>query len=72
MFLPGYDAWKTRLPDDDAEECPCCGGAMYRHNRDWYCETCEHNTAPDPDYEYDRMRDDAMEPSRWEAEDDVF
>ncbi len=31
LEIPGYDEWKTRLPDDESYcQCDCCGGGMYR------------------------------------------
>lgn len=65
MSMPGYDAWKTRLPDDDGRECPTCGEWMIysAHHRWWLCEHCEERNGPDPDQLYDewREREDARE-----------
>ena len=63
MSLPGYDAWKTRLPDDDGKECPSCGEWMvyFSSARGWVCEHCEEREAPDPDRAYDEWRDRQME-----------
>lgn len=66
MSLPGYDAWKTRLPEDDWRECPHCDGVMRWSSfwRGWECERCEENTGPDPDALYDEWRDRQMEEGR--------
>jgi hypothetical protein len=41
--LPGYDAWKTREPDEDYELCPDCGGPLRRARgtQCWFCERCD-------------------------------
>ena len=48
MSLPGYDAWKTRLPDNyDGPVCAQCGGNIERDWHAlrggllWYCERCD-------------------------------
>jgi predicted amidophosphoribosyltransferase len=40
--LPGYDAWKTRLPDyADGPTCETCGGWLRRDtNFALYCPDC--------------------------------
>ena len=37
-----YDAWKTRVPQDDGPVCETCG-AWLRRTLDfgWYCPDCE-------------------------------
>ena len=53
--LPGYDAWKTRLPpeplDPEDEDCTC---TTYR--RDQWCPV--HGRDPDQAYEEKRDRED--------------
>lgn len=46
MSLPGYDAWKTRLPDEyDGPVCNRCGSFLLRDHtipgQYWYCERCD-------------------------------
>jgi hypothetical protein len=51
MRLPGYDAWKTRLPPEpysDDEKCTCA-----TRRRDKWCPV--HGL--DPDDELDKLRD---------------
>ena len=68
MNLPGYDEWKTRTPPEyeDEPEDPsfndpdcCCNSEWDRHSR--------HKSCPihgiDPDYEYDKWRDEQAERS---------
>lgn len=50
--LPGYDAWKTRLPEEpfcDDDECTCTD-----RRRDKWCPV--HGL--DPDEEYKKRRDE--------------
>jgi hypothetical protein len=51
--LPGYDAWKTRLPPEpycDDEDCTCTS-----ERRDEWCPV--HGRDPDDEYEKMRERD---------------
>jgi hypothetical protein len=51
--LPGYDAWKTRLPPEpycDDEDCTCT-----TERRDEWCPV--HGRDPDAEYEKRRERD---------------
>jgi hypothetical protein len=46
MSLPGYDAWKTRVPDDyDGPVCGKCGAFLLRDRTSllvlWFCERCD-------------------------------
>jgi len=57
--LPGYDEWKTHDPDDD--RCEFCGAHPNESRQGWAPENCtgKCNTSwRDPDYEYDRTRDE--------------
>lgn len=65
MFLTGYDAWKTREPDDDGPCCETCGEPLRRDSRRcWYCERCD-----DADYrlelklEDERLRELSPDPA---------
>jgi hypothetical protein len=58
--LPGYDDWKTHNPDDDL--CEFCG-AHFRETRGGWMPVqctreCDRNWR-DPDFEYDRRRDES-------------
>ena len=58
MNLPGYDEWKLRTPDDDAdgpEEFP--EGCSCARRRDPWCRV----HGKDPDQVYDEWRDAQME-----------
>jgi hypothetical protein len=58
VSITGYDDWKTHNPDDD--RCEHCG-ADPRGTKGWAPEDCTGKCGTswrDPDYEYDRMRDE--------------
>ena len=38
-----YDAWKTRLPDDNDPICERCGEGLRRTAGIWHCERCEED-----------------------------
>ena len=57
--LPGYDAWKTHNPDDD--RCEYCGVHPRDCSGGWQPDRCTGECGAvwrDPDFEYDRMRDE--------------
>jgi hypothetical protein len=60
MGLPGYDDWKTHNPDDD--RCEHCGVNKREWLGGWQPERCTgecERVWRDPDYEYDRLRDES-------------
>jgi hypothetical protein len=59
MSIPGYDDWKTHNPDDD--RCEHCGADPRECRNGWAPADCTgkcETSWRDPDYEYDRMRDE--------------
>lgn len=57
--LPGYDDWKTHNPDDD--RCEFCGVHPRECRGGWQPDLCTGECGRswrDPDYEYDKMRDE--------------
>jgi len=57
--LPGYDDWKTHNPDDD--RCEFCGANPNASKHGWAPDECTgkcDTSWRDPDYEYDRKRDE--------------
>ncbi len=55
----GYDDWKTHNPDDD--RCEFCGAHPNESRHGWAPEACTgkcRTSWRDPDYEYDKMRDE--------------
>jgi hypothetical protein len=51
--LPGYDAWKTRLPEEPYSDDPECTCTTYRLDK--WCPV----HGKDPDAAYDERRDEA-------------
>lgn len=52
--LPGYDAWKTRGPEEGHEEaCPHCGHPMEHdeYTKEYNCEHCGHAEGPPDAYD---------------------
>jgi hypothetical protein len=59
MSLPGYDDWKTHDPADD--RCEFCGADAADCRDGWTPVACSGKCGKswrDPDYEYDKMRDE--------------
>jgi hypothetical protein len=56
-FLPGYDAWKTREPDDGEDECICHRTPGGRRSISYKCPV--HGEGFDPDAAMEAKRDDA-------------
>ena len=57
--LPGYDDWKTHKRDDD--RCEFCGAHPREIGAGWKPGLCTGECGKiwrDPDYEYDKMRDE--------------
>jgi hypothetical protein len=58
-----YDDWKTHNPDDD--RCEFCGVHPREVHAGWQPDRCNGECGRawrDPDYEYDQMRDEQLEP----------
>jgi hypothetical protein len=54
-----YDSWKTHNPDDD--RCEYCGANPNESRQGWAPRDCTGKCKTswrDPDYEYEKMRDD--------------
>lgn len=59
--LPGYDAWKTSAPSQDARECPECQCDALRYDAflgRWVCSECVYSEEPDPDAALEALRDE--------------
>lgn len=59
MHLPGYDAWKTRGPDDDAPTCDRCGGWLGSRPIGDVCDDCHEEIAS---YEWAMTDPEEIEP----------
>lgn len=54
-----YDDWKTHNPDDD--RCEFCGAHPHESRSGWAPRDCTGKCRTswlDPDYEYEKMRDE--------------
>ena len=62
-----YDTWKTTDPRDYEPACPECGYSIEADGLGGFdCTNCSWFTCgPDPDRDYDRMRDSRFEDD-WE------